>query len=273
MDYGIFVRKNGWRVVVSYQSELYHPPFTEKRNPNIYAYFGVRNPLLTVARHTSGLLLPYYLFCNFSRYIRIALLMKFSGVSGFAGLTFKGIVDFISGRLGKAELAEITGILPIEGKVFLKANQRVHLIGTGSRDVVEAALVCIKKETSAEIVLVVQGYRAKLFENSGFNKIITYDDHAGNALLEYLRTGMAILTSSDCVVNTDLKITSPLVYFSSRVFDWHSSEDRFYRSRLSLYSIWQPIAAVVLGFCSAAFFLPMVYAAALVHKRKKPVIP
>lgn len=273
MDYGIYVRKNGWRIVVSSRSELYHPPFTEKRNPNIYAYFGVRNPLLTVARHTGGPLLPYYLYCNLSRYIRIAMLMRFSGVGGFSGLTFKGLADFITGHLGRAEPTDIIGVVPSDKAVVMASEQRVHVIGIGSQDVVEAALAAIKRETSAWVVLVVQSYRARLFENSGFDQIVTYDDRSAGALLDYMKTGLTIMISGGCAVNTDLKVTSPLIYFSSRVYDWNNPENRFYHSRLSLYAAWQLAAAVVLGLIIALFYLPPVYAAALVHKRKKPVIP
>lgn len=273
MDYGLYASKNGWRVVVSSQSELYHPPFTEKRNPNIYAYFGVRNPLLTVARHTSGLLLPYYLFCNLIRYIRIAFLVMFSGVDGFAKLTFKGIGDFISGHLGRAELEEITSIAFTEEKAVLSHGKRIHVIGTGSYDVVEAALSALKVDSSTDIVLVVQRYRAELFGNSGFSKIITYDDYSTNALLEYIRTGLVILLNGGCVINTDLKVTSPLVYFSSKAYNWDNEKNRFYRSGLNFFALWQPLVAVILGVLGAIFFLPMVYLAALIHRRKKPVIP
>lgn len=271
MDYGIYARKNGWRVVVSSQSELYHPPFTEKRNPNIYAYFGVRNPLLTVAKHAYGSLLPYYLFCNLSRYIRIALLLRFSGVMGFASLTFKGINDFIFGNLGKAELGEIIGVSSLRS-VDLISEQLVNVIGTGSQETVEAVLAAIKRDTNTQIVLIVPQYRARLFDNLGFDRIVTYDDHAVGALREYLKTGLTILVRGGCIVNTDLKVTSPLIYFCSKVYDWNNLESCFYRSRISLYSVWQPIAAVMLALIIALFYLLPVYAAALFHKRKVPVI-
>lgn len=273
MDYGIYVRKNGWRVVVSSQSELYHPPFTEKRNPNIYAYYGVRNPLLTVARHASSVQLPCFLFCNLCRYIRIAFLMIFSGVKNFAGLSFRGILDFISGRFGKAELAEIKKTIPLHEKVALADYNKVHVVGTASQDEVAAALTSIRKETSAPVFLVVQNYRACLFEASGFDKIVTYDDHNSNPIFEYLSTGIKIFVSGGSIVNTDPKVTSPLLYFRPTVVDWDNVTKKFNRSRLGLFSLWQPVLAVVLGYLLALFFLPMVWCVSLKHKRKPPVIP
>lgn len=273
MDYGIFVRKNGWRVVVSSRSELYHPPFTEKRNPNIYAYYGVRNPLLTVSRHTPHVQLPYYLLNNLFKYIRIALLMSFSGVSGYAVLTAKALVDFIAGRFGAAELWEITAMSSTEDKGVLVHETRIHVVGTASRDVVEAAFAAIKKETAADIVLVVQRYRATLFEKTGFDRIMIYDDHTTYPVLGYLRIGLAILAGGGCVINTDLTVTSPLAYCGKRVYDWHHTQNRLYRSRLGLGSVWQPILAFVIGIVLSVLLVPLAYAAALKHRRKQTVIP
>jgi GT2 family glycosyltransferase len=69
-DFGLCLKRHGYRSLVIPEAVVYHPPFTEKRNPNIYAYYGVRNPLLTVAKYAQGMTLVRYLLGNLARYLR-----------------------------------------------------------------------------------------------------------------------------------------------------------------------------------------------------------
>lgn len=272
-DYGLLLKTLGYRTVVITDAVIYHPPFTEKRNPNIYAYYGVRNPLLTVARHATQIQLPYFVFCNLFRYIRIALLMSFSGVRGFLTLTVKAIVDFISGRFGKAVLVEIVAPALVKCNINLTSENMIYIIGTGSLDTVKAAFLAITQLTTAKMVLVVQDYRVQLFENVGFDSIITYNDHVVFPLLTYIRTGMTIFTKGGCLINTDTKVTSPLLYFGNCVYNWNYPDGCFSKSGLGFFAIWQPIAAVIIGLLLSLILLPFVYISALLHRRVKPVIP
>lgn len=272
-DFGLCLRNHGFRSVVVSDAIVYHPPFTEKRNPNIYAYYGVRNPLLTVSKYTSSCKLPLYLMCNLKRYLRIALLMMFSGSKGFARLTFKAIFDYILGRFGKAELYDINQSIPSKKLVDLSKEYSTYIIGTGSRESIEALIEFIKIQTQMKICLIVQDYRKTLFEGINVDQIIIYDDRSLHAIREYLKIGTSILSEGGCVINTDLKVASPLGYFGWRGYDWDDSSGQLYRSRQCIYSLWKPAASVALGNLLAILFLPAVWIAALKHKRQKPVMP
>ncbi|MGK2905865.1 MAG: glycosyltransferase family 2 protein [Desulfuromonadales bacterium] len=272
-DFGLCLKQHGYRVVVVSDAIVYHPPFTEKRNPNIYAYYGVRNPLLTVAKHASNASLPFFLFGNLSRCLRISLLMGLSGCKGFARLTFKGITDFIAGRFGKADLVQIEAALPIEAELGLRAEKLVFLIGTGEVNAIETAVSALKVAGVAEVVLVIQSYRLTLVEGIAADSLLTYDDHVPATIREYLRVGMRMLKRGGCIVNTDLKGASPLSYFAVRVYDWDISTGMFRRSSIDLYAIWKPVSAVVLGKLLALLFLPPVLLAALKHRSKDPEFP
>lgn len=272
-DYCLCLKRCGFRVVVVSAAIVYHPPFTEKRNPNIYAYYGVRNPLLTVAKHASNASLPFFLFGNLSRCLRIALLMRLSGCQGFAGLTFKGITDFIAGRFGKADLVQIETAMPLDADTGLRAENLVFLIGTGEVNAIETAMSALRVAGVAEIVLVIQTYRQTLLEGAAADSLLTYDDHVPAAIREYLRVGMRMLKRGGCIVNTDLKVASPLSYFAARVYDWDFSTRIFRRSPLGLFAIWKLGLSVVLGKLLALLFLPSVLFAALKHRSKDPELP
>lgn len=272
-DFGLCLKKHGYRSVVVTNAVVYHPPFTEKRNPNIYAYYGVRNPLLTVAKYASTRSLPRFLLGNLSRYLRIALLMKFSGCRGFAGLTFKAIGDYVTGQFGKSQLGEIESPIFSDGSVDLSAERQVLILGTGVHDVIESAISAVRKVSSARITLVVQSYRQALFEDLPVDSVVTYDDHASATMHEYMRVGLVILWQKGCLINTELKTASPFIYFSRRVYDWDSERLKFHRSPYGVFSVWKPATAVVLGSILAFLLLPLVWVASLRHRTKHPVYP
>ena len=252
---------------------VYHPPFTEKRNPNIYAYYGVRNPLLTVAKYSSGLRMPYYLFVNLCRYLRIGLLMLFSGRKKFAQLTFRAISDYVSGRFGKADLMEINQTDTPVGEGELKGEKLVVILGLGSKNAVQSAVEFVRAGCRGEIILIVQGYRRELLAGLAVNRIITYDDRAPDLFREYWKTGMAIVHHGGCLINTDLTVVSPMCYFGYRTFDWDHCKGKLFRSRFGLLAAWRPAAAVVLAPILALFILPLVWLSSLKHKAKQPVLP
>ncbi|HLP80887.1 MAG TPA: glycosyltransferase family 2 protein, partial [Nitrosomonas sp.] len=231
VDYGLCLKQNGLRSVVVADAAVFHPPFTEKRNPNIYAYYGVRNPLLTVAKYTNGLRLPLFLFGNLNRYLRIALLMLFSGRRSFAQLTFRAIFDYIRGLFGNAELMEIDQTaVPMVG-ADLSCEKRVVILGLGSISAIKSAIDGVRRVNDIRITLVIQSYRLALLPQSGADDLITYDDRYSNALRGYLRTGVAILRQGGCIINTDLQSVSPLCYFGWRTYDWDHAQRKFFHSR------------------------------------------
>lgn len=273
IDFGLCMKKNGYRSVVISDAVLYHPPFTEKRNPNIYAYYGVRNPLLTVAKYTNGMRLPWYLYGNLSRYLRIGLLTMFSGSNAYTQLTFRAIFDYILGRFGKADLADINQAPPHIGGTDLSCEKRVFILGLANRNAIQSAVSYVKARGHGEIILVIQNYRYALFEDINVDSVMTFDDRSPKVMREYLRVGMYILRQGGCIINTDLKVASPLSYFGRRTFNWDDSIGQIYCSNLNIYFIWKPAAAVILGHLLALFFLPFVLIASLRHKAKKPVFP
>lgn len=272
-DFGLLLKNVGFRSVVVTDALVYHPPFTEKRNPNIYAYYGVRNPLLTVAKYAKGVRLPWYLYCNMCRYLRIGLLMMFSGSKGFNRLTFKALGDFICGRFGKAQLTDIAPVAARSRTADLSRERRIVILGLGSREAIAAALSYARHSSRAAITLVVQSYRQELLSNIDADNIITYDDRSSHVMIEYLKTGLAILCRGGCVINTDLKVTSPFTYFSWRTADWHDSMGQLTVSSTTISAIWKPIAAVTLGNLLSLFLLPLVWIASLRHRSKQPVRP
>jgi hypothetical protein len=271
-DYGILLKNHGFRSVVVSDAVVYHPPFTEKRNPNIYAYYGVRNPLLTVAKYAKGLRLPWYLYCNMCRYLRIGLLMMFSGSKGFSQLTFKALHDYIFGRFGKAELIDIAPVAANDKKADLSREKRILILGLGSKEAISSVLCHAKATSRAEIMLVVQCYRQELLSDIHVDTVITYDDRASNVILEYLKTGLVILGHGGCLINTDLKVTSPLNYFSRRTSNWDNVTKRLFVSSDNIFAIWKPVAAVVIGNLLSLFLLPFVWIASLRHRMKPPVL-
>lgn len=268
-DFGLALRRHGFRAVVVTDAVVYHPPFTEKRNPSIYAYYGVRNPLLTVAKYAPSGKLASYLLNNLSRYLRVALLMAFSGCRGFAGLTCRAINDFIAGRFGPVELGEIVPHGTLPGRIELPSKRPAFVIGTGAMDSICAAVTAIRRLSSAPVILVAQSYRRSLLEGIDVDGWLCYDDRSTRALVKYLQVGLAILRQGGSIVLTETRSASPLSYFSTRVYGWNPTERSLQHAPCGLWGVWKPIAALILGWLFALLLLPAVWSAALRHRNKE----
>jgi hypothetical protein len=268
MDYGLHAADNGWRVVVCGGSEVYHPPFTEKRNPHIYAYYGVRNALLIAGRHTHGMRLLHCMHGNLKKSARIALLKLFYGRGRYASLSLCGVRDFITGRFGRfaAPLpAAETGTVGKEAVVVGSelAGKRLVVVASAASEVVFALLEHLRTLSPASVVLVVQSYRANLFAGSGADAVVTYNDRAGDLILDYLRAACKLAITRGMLINSDADFASPFTFLFHQALNWDRKDGRLSVSKQNLFSLWKPVLAVLGAEIFALALLPLVCLAAI----------
>ncbi len=103
MDWGASFKKHGYRVVCAMGSVVYHPAFTEKRSVVVDNYYGIRNPLLAVSKHTNGITRLQGLLSILSRAGVLSTLYYSSGETPIARLCCKAVCDFLTNTWGKVE--------------------------------------------------------------------------------------------------------------------------------------------------------------------------
>ncbi|MGI9533903.1 MAG: glycosyltransferase family 2 protein, partial [Thermodesulfobacteriota bacterium] len=79
MDWGLYFKEKGYKVVAVNGSIAYHPSFTERRRGKITDYYyGIRNPLLVYSKHTKMFQRTKIFFNFFRRLLKIILLLRFT---------------------------------------------------------------------------------------------------------------------------------------------------------------------------------------------------
>jgi GT2 family glycosyltransferase len=101
MDWGMSIKKKGFRVVAVPRSIVYHPSFTERdRGLLTNYYYGIRNSLLTYAKHFSNYKLMMILYNFFRHYIKGIIFFYLTDNKTEAHLAISALRDFYKNRWG-----------------------------------------------------------------------------------------------------------------------------------------------------------------------------
>jgi GT2 family glycosyltransferase len=259
MDYGLFVKRCGWKVVAVTDSIVYHPPFTEKRSAAVDAYYGVRNPLLTMSKYCGVVArIP-----AFHRYLRKGckglMFRRLSGANPLSTLTWRAFRDFVSGRFGSIDL----GVTDIMGHGMADSEQPVLpmpyiLLPSGNLKTITEVIRYIKERGGEKIIFVIQKYRLTLFNTLPVDRIMLYDDKSPHLVWEHLKIFIKLLFTPGIVINPDPLRGSPFTYSHKVVTVWDAKDGCLRGSHENIMSIWKLVTAVITGeFLALLLLIPV----------------
>ncbi len=273
MDYGLWMKRNGYRVVAVPNARVYHPPFTEKRSVGVNAYYGVRSMLLTVSKYRSKLSRVISIYNVLRRVLKISSFRLLSGYPGIAKLNIYALWDFCMNRWGESDRIgnytqkdNINSTSDLAGDTIKKAL----VLESGSFELASEIIDSLKSlNENTEIFMLVQNYRKRMFETLPIDEFILYDDRRGNVMLRHLQIFFRLLFSGfDVAVNPDPQTGSPFTYAIRKVYEWDSPTRSFYKSSLNVFEIWKIPLSVLFGEILALILLPLVYFASLKYEIK-----
>ncbi len=186
MDWGASFSQAGYRVVAVNHSVIYHPPFTEKRSLAVDNYYGIRNPLLTVSKHTRGLVRLRALLTLCRRACRIFALSILDHQGYARDLAFHALADFLCNRWGKLSLINAPSDAEVEPVHLPWSSLRGDILVLNSGPVEEInrvvrLLAANCKEVGA-IDVVIQADRQGLLDTTDISRVVPVDFESGNAL-------------------------------------------------------------------------------------------
>lgn len=273
MDYGLMIKRLGYRVAAVPRAIVYHPAFTEKRSAAINAYYGIKGPLLTASKYADPVSRLRCIYGTLRMVFKGAIYRFLSGYGGLAKLSVQALWDFATGRWGERkevqEAVRDAAYRP-DGKPVAGLDAKtVAILPSGTdKDVAKVIEIVRADAPRAKIVLVMQDYRRHLFERMGADEILGYDDKKG-ILTEHARLFLSLLTKRpDVVINTDPERGSPFTYAGRRVLDWDRSTESLYESPENLYSIWKIPVSVITGELLALAVCPFLYIASFRYRVK-----
>ncbi|MER3447006.1 MAG: hypothetical protein C4291_09260, partial [Candidatus Dadabacteria bacterium] len=189
MDYGLAMNRKGYKVVSVSHAIVYHPPFTEKRGVSIDAYYGIRNPLLTISKYAGNLSRAKYIY-NFLRRIFEGAVFRFiNGYYHLALLSFLGVWDFTVNNWGELKTLKKPLLLNDKNKknqLIGKKIKKILILPSGTDKSIKQLINRLRSENNnVQISLVIQNYRRFLFEPLKID-IILYNDKSKYLLLEHI---------------------------------------------------------------------------------------
>ena len=274
MDYGLLIKRKGYKVVAVTDAVVYHPAFTEKRSAAINAYYGIKGPLLTASKYADPVSRLRCVYCTLRMVFKGAIYRFLSGYGRLAGLSMHALLDFAAGRWGEreevGEAASDAAYRPAGEPVKSMDARTVAILPSGTdKDVARVLGIVRAAASEARIILVMQDYRRHLFESMGADEILGYDDKGKGILIEHARLFLTLMARQpDVVINTDPERGSPFTYAGRRVLDWGGGTESLYESRENLYSIWKIPVSVILGEALALMACPFLYAASFRYRVK-----
>ncbi len=274
MDYGLLIKRKGYRVVAVPRAVVCHPAFTEKRSAAINAYYGIKGPLLTASKYGDPLSRLRCIYGTLRMVLKGALYRFLSGYGKLAKLSMQALWDFATGRWGERrevrEAASDTAYRPTGKPVTSLSAQTVAILPSGTdKDVVNVLKIVRAAAPGAKIVLIMQDYRRHLFEWMDADEVLGYDDKGKGILIEHARVFLNLMAKQpDVVINTDPERGSPFTYAGRRVLDWDRGRESLYESRENLYSIWKIPVSVIVGEVLALAACPFLYIASFRYRAK-----
>ncbi len=275
MDYGLAMKRKGYRVVAVPKAVVYHPPFTEKRGAAVNAYYGIKSPLLTISKYSDSVSRLKCVYSMLRTVLKGAVYRYLSGYGDLAKLSIYALRDFNNNKWGEFNGFKTYIGSKDTGKLMRKwsVNQdvkKVIILPSGSdKDIAQVIDFVRSGSPEAKLVLVIQSYRKHLFEQMRIDEFLIYDDKSKYLLFEhFLLFSRLMKTNADIIVNTCPERGSPFTYAKRKVIDWNKERKCFFESSEDIYSLWKLPVSVLLGEFLALVVCPSIYFASFKYKVK-----
>ncbi len=268
MEWGLRFKKKGYKVVCALNSIVFHPPFTEKRNPVMDFYYGIRNALITYSKHTG----PIKRLLIFYRYMRtLTKTMIFLGCYGRADLmrmTIQSLIDFIIGDLGGRVFSFNNKLHYRNTRIDFSKAKKVLILNTGFRDDIFGLLENLQNQKfpSQDIILLINDDRKEFFKDKNI-QIIVLKSKMTHKITYSLKVFMKILKE-----NFDIAISpavpSPFTFTAKRSYLYTKNSNSFFYIGSRIQNIIKLIAIVVSGEILSILLFLIIYSVSFKYSNK-----
>ena len=258
MDFGLQFKRHGYKVVSALNSIVYHPSFTDKRNPVSDFYYSNRNSLLTYSKHFSPLK-RFTIFFKFLRFkCKVLIFLGLTNNKDLMKLGFHGIFDFIKGKWGQNILNRRSNNITKSSSVFPKLVKKIIFLNGGNSEEIFKSLEQIKKiYPQAEYTLLMYDDRLDIFEDH-FNKIIPINTKRQYDLLYQIIIFINILFKNyDIGIN--FSYPSPFSYSLKRSYIFELVPKVFTKDNNNLNNVWKLFISTIAGEILAIILTPIIF--------------
>jgi GT2 family glycosyltransferase len=171
MDWGLCFNEHGYKVVSAANSIVYHGSFTERnRGAVTNFYYGIRNPLLVYAKHTTFIKRITIYYRSIRYLLKTFLFLIFQKKYWEANLIYHALADFMNNRWGK--LSKYNSSQPRDMKLVTIANfpiksNKIKILlssfGITSKECISVIAPLKEKFPMSEITILTHDDRSEYF--------------------------------------------------------------------------------------------------------------
>jgi len=271
IDFSLRAKEQGYKIKAAPKSRVYHGVEDKRINP-IVSYYDIRNGLLTITKHHSGINKLIYILNMMRGTCKSAVYSILVGLGNFARVLFQAPIDFVRGNFYKLNMV-VNIYNPFISKktkfsiseLSLNKNFRIIIFPNGSFKSIKSTLENIRKiEPNCKIDLLVQEDRKELFDQMNFDNIVTFEPYKQSTLNTIQILLRLLFNRYSICISPGLSIL-PFSYSATKYF-LHDKNGGFYRCNEDIRRIWKLPISFLTGELIACLFLPFVYIASLKYK-------
>ncbi|MGQ0793466.1 MAG: glycosyltransferase family 2 protein [Deltaproteobacteria bacterium] len=263
IDLSLRAKAAGYRIKASPASRAYHG-IEDKPASLLMFYYDIRNGLLTVSKHHSGIRSFIYILKILRNAGKGWVYSHLVGLNDTARLIGRGVRDFINGNFYKANISPASasaagGGLSIED-LGLKAESSALILPNGKLAEIKRVAELIKSgNPNRRITLLIQSERQNLFRDLGVDFIV-FNNYRQSTMSTISALAKILAGGFDVCISPGPE-PLPFSHASSKYFLFDAKSGKFTESPETLKNCWKLAVSLIAGEALGWLSAPAVYLA------------
>lgn len=258
VEFCLRVKRNGFRVVATTQSVIYHD--SEKKVPLVFLYYDLRNALLTMNYHLTGIKKHICFLFHLRRLMKRIVLAKLFKENNLHQIPQSALDDFLCHNFYKFN-DTVNHEPPPEKSADIRSHKNFLIMPHGTVfDLIECASHIKATSPGSNVTVMIQEERVNLIKDHAcFDRIITLDNYGSKTIniLQQL-TRLFFSTYDTCVLSIDQDILSIHTLPFKKSICFNNKNKTFYVSKYNRSGLWKIAYAFIMGEILALYTLPKV---------------
>ncbi|WP_321532011.1 glycosyltransferase family 2 protein [uncultured Desulfuromonas sp.] len=271
MDWGATFKHKGYRVVAVGASTVHHAAFTEKRSMVVDYYYGVRNPLLTMAKHSRGGERIKAFLGIMRRALYLGSLFAVTGRWEYAKLPGKAFWDFLTSHWGMFSGSSPISVVGGNTKVDFRGKSLLVLPLGADAEIFEM-VSSIRKETdnSVALTLLIPSARQHLFQRVPVDDVLLVDSTNQNIIGETISIFFKLYNKSfDFAVAANNERITPFSFAVPKTYFFNRAGATWSDLKEGRMNLWKPAFAFLVGELLVWILLPFILWKASQYKNQQ----
>lgn len=262
IDLCLRISKAGYRIVAVSTSKIYHE--VEKGSNPVLAYYDIRNGLLAISKHLSGINRVEAMFNLLRGSCKSIAIYYLSGMKSMAKLITLSIYDFLIGHfykfkhnIGQIHLQRAD--IPIDFKNYSKYfSSPILILPNGTSAEIYRIWDHMESLGFKNMFLLIQDDRKNLFSDIESHKIISFDVYR-HSNWKMAKLFYKLFRCRYLFFISPTPMCLPYSYIAKKVIYFDKQNNCFYEAKESIRMVWNLLVSFIAGELIALILLPITF--------------